>query len=166
MPSPRYRCHPAAALPAAATQLPHCLPLPRQHHAATANAILLPPLPCRCRHCRAATTTATLPPPPLLCCQHRHLCHTNAAAAVLPPSSRRSRRRRCRRRCLHFFCCRCLHHQRRYAAAMLLAMPLRCHQRGCGGELMSPFFGMLGLPKIGRIMVWQQNLVVLERWGR
>ena len=103
----------AAALPAAASQPPHCLPPPRCHHLCKAVAAVdVLPLPppccrrhcclhfhhCRClcrRHCYAATAllptpTVTLPATapltplsPRRC--HRHRCNAVAATTVLPP---------------------------------------------------------------------------------
>ena len=136
---------------------------------------------CRCRTAatvadrrsrRAAATIVVLPQTLLLCCQLRHA----VTLTPLPPCSR------CRHAAAKqppllplppplplpqppppppplspsfyvvFVCATNV-----YAAAVLLTMPLRCHQHGCSGKLMSPpFFGMVRLPKIGRMMVWLQ----------
>jgi hypothetical protein len=45
---------------------------------------------------------------------------------------------------------------------LLLVMPLRCRQHGCGGEVIALFLGMGRLPKIGRMRLWPQNLVIVE----
>ena len=157
----RHLCHCAANIATAATLT--MLPLPRFYCRSAAAKQpppppppLLPPLPlplplffccCRLHHQQCYPAAVLLPTPPH-CCQRG--CNSKLRAlplsSFLPPAALS------------------LSSSATAAALLVLAflMPRRCgHQQwGCGhawggGGGSSPFFGMVRLPKIGRMMVWQ-----------